>query len=103
MIEWLSPWCEADQSERDGLAAQLAKEIAVGHALDGERVILIARRTDTDDALFQLQDGRVAEVHMTWRQTRETDPLWPATSIFPSLTEWARKSMIPQHREHDAL
>jgi hypothetical protein len=58
---------------------------------------LIARRDDTDDALFLLEDGRVAEVHMTWRKSAEPDPRWPATAIFASLEDWARERMAPLH------
>lgn len=102
-MDWLSPWYQVDESERAGLEAQLAREIAPGHLLQGEQVVLIARRMDTDDALFTLKDGRVAEVHLTWRRTRETDPMWPNTAIFASLDEWTQESMIPLRRELDAL
>lgn len=64
---------------------------------------LIARRDGTDDALFQLDDGRVAEVHMTWRRSRETDPRWPATAIFTSLEDWVEESMKPLHDERFRL
>lgn len=103
MVDWLAPWYEADESERAGLEGQLSREIAPGHVLEAQDVRLIARRNDTDDALFALSDGRVAEVHLTWRRTRETDPLWPGTAIFASLDEWVRNSMIPLRRELDAL
>ncbi len=103
MVDWLLPWYEADQSERSGLEAQLSREIAPGHVLEGVEVRLIARRQDTDDALFILADGRVAEVHLTWRRTRETDPHWPGTAVFESLEQWANESMIPLRRELDAL
>lgn len=103
MVDWLLPWCEADQSERSGLETQLAREIAPGHVLEGVEVRLIARRQDTDDALFALADGRVAEVHLTWRRTRETNSRWPGTAVFESLEQWANESMIPLRRELDAL
>lgn len=54
---------------------------------------------DTDDALFALDDGRVAEVHLTWRQGTEPDPRWPFTALFPSLEDWMRLAMVPLHRE----
>lgn len=74
-------------------------EIPQDHILARESVRLIARRGDTDDALFALTEGRVAEVHMTWRKSRETDRRWPATAIFSSFAEWEAESMIPLHRE----
>jgi hypothetical protein len=71
--------------------------------LAGETVRLIARRQDTDDALFALDGGRVAEVHMTWRQSTEEDPRWPATAVFPSIEDWARESMVPLAEELSRL
>ncbi|MES1180059.1 MAG: hypothetical protein ABUL43_02570 [Hyphomicrobium sp.] len=99
-IDWLDPWYEvSDPAIREGLAKQLAQEVGTKHALYRVRLALIARRDDTDDALFLLEDGRVAEVHMTWRKTAEPDPRWPATAIFASLEDWARARMTPLHEE----
>ena len=99
-VTWLDPWYPVDDEVlRQGLERQLMLEIPPNHILARESVSLIARRGDTDDALFALTEGRVAEVHMTWRKSVETDPRWPATAIFPSLVEWAAESMMPLHRE----
>ena len=99
-IEWLSPWYRVeDAATRAGLEGQLRLEVSRGHVLYGAKVELIARRGDTDDALFALGDGRVADVHMTWSKRPEPDPRWPATAVFASIEEWVRESMIPLHRE----
>lgn len=101
---WLSPWYAVDDSDiRAGLEAQLRREICSSHVLHGESVRLIARRDDTDDALFALAGGRVAEVHLTWKNGTEDDPRWPATGIFASLEMWARDSMVPLHEELEKL
>lgn len=101
---WEMPWYPIDDPALcAALERQLALEIAQHHILEGKAVRLIARRDDTDDALFALEDGRVAEVHMTWRKSRETEPHWPATAIFSSLQKWAEESMRPLHRELSAL
>ncbi len=103
-ITWLEPWYPVDDEMIcQGLERQLMLEIPADHILAHESVRLIARRDDTDDALFALTRGRVAEVHMTWRRSRETDPRWPATAIFSSLAEWTAESMIPLHRELSGL
>jgi hypothetical protein len=101
-IEWLEPWYPVeDQERRRGAEDQLAREACEGHALYGQKVTLIARSNGSDDVLFLLPDGRVAEVHLVW-QGRQTDPRWPSTGIFPSLLVWAAESMIPLHRQiHD--
>ena len=99
-FEWLEPWYHVDDPTIcGGLEQQLQREISARHVLSGERACLLARRADTDDALFELSNGRVAEVHLTWRQSTEPDPRWPATAIFGSLEEWARESMVPLHQE----
>lgn len=99
-ITWLEPWYRVDDTDiRVGLEDQLGREICSRHKLFDESVRLIARRSDTDDALFLLADGRVAEVHLTWRQGVEPDPRWPATAIFSSLEEWQRDCMVPLHKE----
>lgn len=103
-IEWLSPWYAISEPEiQAGLERQLRIEMSDGHVLARESVRLLARREDTDDALFALTGGRVAEVHMTWRRSTEPDPHWPATAIFESLDEWARDSMRPLHEELSRL
>jgi len=108
--EWLEPWYPVDEFGEAmavemavALERQLRREICERHVLYGESVRLIARRADTDDALFALTGGRVAEVHLTWRRGTEPDPRWPGTSIFPSLQHWARDSMVPLHEWLETL
>lgn len=103
-VEWLEPWYPVGEfgAERGvEMAAlmerQLRREICDRHVLHGVAVRLIARRADTDDVLFALDGGRLAEVHLTWRRGTEPDPRWPQTAIFGSLEDWRRESMIPLH------
>jgi len=107
-MEWLEPWVPIADLDwpaqevadyRAGWERQLAREVGPRHILRGLKFELIARRFDTDDALFRLLDGGVAEVHLTWARGEEPDPRWPATSLFDSLEQWARESMIEQNRD----
>ena len=101
---WLEPWYPVDDDAiRAGLEGQLRLEISRQHVLFGENARLLARRCDTDDALFALTNARVAEVHLTWSKKTEPDPRWPVTAIFSSLDEWVRESMIPLHEELSEL
>ena len=94
-FKWLEPWFPVDDKEdRDVWERQLAGELHETHVLSGEAVTLIALGGN-DDALFQLADGRVAEVHLTWSRNRQSSPIWPGTAVFASLAEWAEESMIP--------
>ena len=103
-VTWLEPWYPVDEFGPEkavemaaALEKQFRREICCSHVLHGESVSLIARRADTDDVLFALAGGRVAEVHLTWRRGTEPDPRWPDTRIFASLEEWRRESMVPLH------
>ena len=98
--EWLEPWYAVDDPAICAeLEAQLKLEVSRKHALFAETARLIARRGDTDDALFALEGGRVAVVHLTWKKGPEPNPRWPVTAIFDTIEEWARKCMVPLHRE----
>ncbi len=103
-VAWLEPWYPADEFGPERavemaavMEKQLRREISERHVLHGENVRLTARRADTDDVLFALDGGRVAEVHLTWRRGTEPDPRWPGTAIFASLDVWVRESMVPLH------
>jgi hypothetical protein len=107
-MEWLEPWVAISDLEWSddkkaeycsGWERQLKKEVGPRHQLRGESATLIARRFDCDDALFQLSDGRVADVHLTWGSGEEPDPSWPVAAVFQSLDRWAVESMKPQHQQ----
>jgi hypothetical protein len=77
--------------------AELARETGPGHPLYQTSAKLIARRFDCDDALYQLEDGRVAMVHLTWIQAQEPDPHWPETCIYGSLQAWEQEGLATDH------
>lgn len=102
MVRYLEPWASTEsQDEAIGKAfrKQLEVEVARGHVLYGLPVQLIARGNG-DDALFEILDGssRVAEVHLTWKNGKESLP-WPHTTVYSGVEEWAEKSMLPAHEE----
>ncbi|MCE3290735.1 MAG: hypothetical protein K0R83_2747 [Caulobacter sp.] len=102
MLDWLEPWSAivgASASERAGLARELTTEVGPNHVLFGQTPEAIARRIDTDDVLFRLSDGRVAEVHLTWSQSQESDTFFPATTLYASLEEWAGLGMAADHED----
>jgi hypothetical protein len=102
--EWLGPWYPVtDPAVRAGLEAQLRLELSERHVLFGQTAHFVARRHDTDDALFALSNGRVAEVHLTWGKRTEQDPRWPVTAIFNSMEEWRQENMVRLHEELSRL
>ncbi|GAK72999.1 hypothetical protein RRU01S_29_01160 [Agrobacterium rubi TR3 = NBRC 13261] len=103
-MEWLEPWepvgdemTVESQSFREAWERELRTEVTSSHVLYGFDAKLIARRYDSDDALYKLDDGRVARVHLTWKQAAEIGPRWPETTIYPSLERWA---VTGQRRDH---
>jgi hypothetical protein len=83
-MKWLELWepvgdemTVESQSFREAWERELRKEVTSSHVLYGFEAKLIARRYDSDDALYKLDDGRVARVHLTWKQAEEIGPRWP--------------------------
>lgn len=97
-MEWHDPWWPTESQSAeflDTFRRQLELEVPPDHILYGLPIRLIARG-EGDDTLFALLDGsnRVAMVHLTWAKQQERLP-WPATTVFPSLQDWARDNMEP--------
>lgn len=94
--EWLAPWGPVnDPAEKARLEAELVREVCAEHVLFGVPVSLVGRRQGRDDFLFKLDDGRFAQVHLTW--SRETRPQWPSTDLYLTWGDWVRESMVPEH------
>lgn len=92
-VDWPEPWwptADQDAGFHDTFHRQLQRELSAEHPLHGLPVQLLARG-DGDDALFLIADGsaRVAQVHLTWSNCRQTLP-WPLTRIHESLQDWLR-------------
>ena len=85
-----------------GWEEQLRLEVGPKHVLFGEEFSLIGRCFANDDALYQLSDGRVADVHLTWRQSPEPNPVWPETLVYESLDDWEMAKMLPLQRDRNA-
>jgi hypothetical protein len=95
--EWSEPWYRLeDERQQCLLEEELRKELAEGHPLAGLPVEVLARRDDRDDVPVGLdsgENGRIAEVRLTWSGKKEADPRWPRTATFESIAEWRIQSM----------
>lgn len=67
--------------------AELVRELASGHVLAARTATVLGRFERSDDMLFELEDGSLAEVHLTWAV--EDRPDWPRTRLYPSFQTWA--------------
>jgi hypothetical protein len=99
-VDWLLPWlCVTDESVRSELEKELEREVHESHPLWGSsRRTILAKRSDQDDVLVRLDNGKIAEVHLTWTRTREQGA-YPRTVIFNSVDDWRAQSMLPAHDE----
>ena len=82
-------WAIDDPVHRQLFADELRSEVGVGHVLYGLAANPIARADGRDDYLFELEDGRVAEVHLTFCNRPERPP-WPGAVIYESLAAWRK-------------
>jgi len=64
------------------LTNQLEKEINENHILYGKKLRTLACRQDNDDALFLIDNKRLAIVHLTGSDKKQTDNKWPRTKLF---------------------
>jgi hypothetical protein len=93
-FSFLEPWRALPPERAEALLRELQIELSPGHPLHGIQLAGIAVSRHADDVLFRLQDGRVAQVHLTWRRGVEKNP-WPSHRIYASFEEWAQQVMVP--------
>jgi hypothetical protein len=84
-----APWRAAGR-HAEALARELRKEIGPGHVLYGKRVLALARRPDTDEAVFAVDDRDypLAVVRLSWITVPELSPEYPPTRRYPSVAAW---------------
>ncbi len=98
--EWLNPWQPIESADvREALVAELQRELPGGHVLFGAQAKPIARREDCDDVLFELDDGRVADVHLMFSRMTAPSTDLPSTRLFDSLERFIEDEMKPEHRD----
>jgi hypothetical protein len=93
--EWLAPWRPIAGQEAAGLERVLRGELSPDHALYGRPVRAVARRDDSDDVLFAIEDGtgRVVDVHLTWTESPPERAPWPIAIFYTSFEVWRRDGM----------
>jgi len=99
-FSYLEPWREPFADQAEALLRELRTGRSPGHALHGVNLKAIARSNTADDVLFQLDDGRVCVVHLTWRRSVEQYPR-PQHRMFSTLEDRVRDVMVPDHEWHD--
>lgn len=86
-LAWDGDWgAIKSDTEREWAETELQREVCPQHILYGIRPTAVGRRWRRDDVLFELPDGRFAQVHLTRRF--EANPHWPDTQIYLTFQEW---------------
>jgi hypothetical protein len=98
---FLEPWYESSAAAVVALKRELERELALNprHPLYSVKARALAQRGDCDDVLFELAGHayQLAVVHLTWSQSPETRPAWPATTLFASWADW----ISAMERDHE--
>jgi hypothetical protein len=97
-LSYLEPWEEFVPGQAAAFLREIQIELSPGHPLHGIKLTPIAHSVRADDALFQLEDGRVVEVHLTW-SGRAQQPPWPGHQVYETLDDWVQQVMIPAHED----
>ena len=100
---FLLPWEAVESPSPEGVSGMLSREIAPGHVLEGKKVRMIARRVDTDDVLYEVMTNppSYAVVHLTWSEQRQTNPLFPWTTMFESMDRF-REQMLRDVKDYES-
>lgn len=85
-----------DQSQRNQLEVELAREVATEHPLAGTIVTAVAACCHCDDVIFALADGRFSTVHLSYPKDGPDRPPWPRSNVFE---DWLA---VKQYVEHHA-
>ncbi|TVX96308.1 hypothetical protein [Cohnella terricola] len=99
-IDILEPWIPESSTI---FLEELYDELSNNHILYGAELHVIARRLDKDEVLFQFQEdsNKYVQVHLTWKQDKESNPTWPRFIIFNSIEEWVNQVMLLDHKEYE--
>jgi hypothetical protein len=96
--DFLEPWERFVEGQADFFVLELERELSPGHALYGLKLLPLGHSGASDDVLFEMEDGRVVQVHLIHSPLGEQAP-WPRHRIYSNFSEWAQKVMIPLNQD----
>jgi len=94
-LKFIEPYWSANEMEEKSiqmLMNELKLELPKDHMLCNENAKLIARKTNNDDIVLELEDKRIAVVHLTWKSKKEIDG-YPITRIYKDKVDFWNKEM----------
>ena len=95
LVEWLTAYQFPEDFEdlrnsgaqADVLARELLRELPPVHELSGQKWSVIAKAIPQGEIVLELDDDRVALVHLTWSKGPEQAP-YPLTTFVSSQSEF---------------
>lgn len=94
-LEFIEPYwnvLEMDENSIQTLLNEFKLELPDNHLLKGEKIDLVAKKTNNDDIVLELDDGRIAVVHLTWKSRKEIEG-YPITRIYKDEIDFWNKEM----------
>ncbi|MFA7447322.1 MAG: hypothetical protein WCY77_02700 [Weeksellaceae bacterium] len=94
-LNFLEPYWDALEMEENSIQSlinELKIELPENHVLYNESYELIARKTNNDDIILELDNGRIAVVHLTWKSKTEVDG-YPITRIYENKIDFWNREM----------
>jgi len=98
-IEFVEPWCDFLPGQGDTFLQELKRELSISHPLEGLGLVPLGHSGAADDALFEAEDGRVFQVHLTFSRRTEQPPL-PRCRAYSDADEWVLEVMLPANEEY---
>jgi hypothetical protein len=98
-IQFLEPWYEFLPGQGEAFLEELKGELSPGHLLESLEVVPLGHSGAADDAIFEAQDSRIFQVHLTFRRRAERPPL-PHTRVYENADDWVRQVMLPANKEY---
>ena len=98
-IRFLEPWSEFLPGQGEAFLEELNRELSSGHLLEGVGLVPLGHSGAADDAIFEAEDGRIFQVHLTFSCHSERSPL-PRTRAYADADDWVRQVMLPANEEY---
>lgn len=94
-LKFLDPYWDVMEMEEKSIQAfmnELKLELPDNHLLRNKNVELIARKTNNDEIILELENGNIAVVHLTWKSKMEIDG-YPVTRIYKDKIDFWNQEM----------
>ncbi|HVW10006.1 MAG TPA: hypothetical protein VHC90_15560 [Bryobacteraceae bacterium] len=98
-IDFLEPWCEFVPGQADAFLRELKCELAPDHPLYSVQLHPLGHSGASDDAIFEAEDDRIFQVHLTLSGRAEEMPL-PRFRVYANVAEWIQTVMLPANEDY---